>query len=175
MLTGARNGYTLVEVMVTLAIFAMLLAMGVPSMRGFLENGRIRAAGEAWKYGLTLARNEAVRLNVQVEFVADDTGWQVRRVADGTVLHRGTGREGPADLTITMDPEDSDRVTFDAFGRTVTTNPSDGTMPLVQVDIASARPPDTLNYQPLRLQLLAGGLTRLCNPAAEADDPRACL
>ena len=32
-------------------------------MRGVIENGRIRAAGESWKYGLALARNEAVRRN----------------------------------------------------------------------------------------------------------------
>ena len=54
--TGLR-GFTLVELMVTIAIVGLLLVLGVPTMRGVIENGRIRTAAESWQYGLTLARN----------------------------------------------------------------------------------------------------------------------
>jgi hypothetical protein len=46
---------------------------------------------------------------------------------------------------------------------------------MTQVDIASEHPSAAPGYHALRLQLLAGGLARLCLPAADADDPRACL
>lgn len=178
MLKARARGFTLVELMITIAVVAMLLAAGAPALRTFVENGRIRAAGESWKYGLGLARMEAVRLNTQVDFVLVDTddfrGWQVQRVNDDTVLHQAGGREGLNGLTVTIEPDDANRVTFDAFGRAIEPT-SDGTDPMTQVDIAAARPPSSSGYKPLRLQLLAGGMTRLCDPNAEADDPRACL
>ena len=43
---------------------------------------------ESIKYGLDLARNDAVRLNTQVEFASTATGWEVRRV----VHRRGAAR-----------------------------------------------------------------------------------
>lgn len=175
MLSPRSRGFTLVELMVTIGVFAILLAAGVPALRTFVENGRIRAAGESWKYGLALARNEAVRLNSQVEFVAVDSGWQVRRVSDATVLHQGNGKEGMKGLALDITPVDADRVTFDAFGRAVEPNTSDGSEPMTQVELASSRPPSSPGYRPLRLQLLAGGMSRLCDPNADADDPRACL
>ncbi len=175
MLSPGARGFTIIELMVTIAVFALLLAAGVPALRTFVENGRIRAAGESLKYGVGLARNEAVRLNTQVEFVATVTGWEVRRIVDGTVLHQGSGKEGMSGLTLAVEPADADRVTFDAFGRALEPNTSDGSEPLTQVDIASTVPPSAVGYRPLRLQLLAGGMSRLCDPHADADDPMACL
>ncbi len=70
-------GFTLIELMITITVAGILLMIGVPTMRSVVENGRIRAAGESWKYGLALARAEAVRRNAQIEFVTDTDGWQV--------------------------------------------------------------------------------------------------
>jgi type IV fimbrial biogenesis protein FimT len=171
-------GFTLIELMITIAIGAILLVIGVPTMRGVIENGRIRAAGESWKYGLALARTEAIRRNVQTEFVSDANGWQVLNVADGTVLHQAAGNEGRSDLDITVvdaGGAEADRVTFNSLGRVVDPNPSDGSEPIAQVDLGSATVPGVSGYHPLRLQVLAGGMTRLCDPAVASSDPRACL
>lgn len=173
-LTGSR-GFSLVELMVTLVIVAVLLAVGNSALRTFVENGRIRAAGESWKNGLALARAEALRLNTLVEFALLNTGWEVRQVADGVVLHQGLGREGIQGLDLEIEPEGSDRVTFDAFGRVVEPNPSDESEPIDEIAIGAIAPPSDLGYRPLRLQLLAGGTPRLCDPAAPDDDPRTCL
>ena len=176
LLSRAAGGFTLIEMMITIAVIALLLVAGVPTMRGVIENGRIRAAGESWKYALTLARNEAVRRNTVVEFVTGAAGWEVRLVANGAVLHQGADIEGVANLDVTFTPVGADRVTFDGFGRIVDPNP-DGSEPIVEVDIASVNPPNLAvgNYHPLRLQVLAGGMTRLCDPAVATTDPRACL
>jgi len=172
------RGFTMIELMITIGVIALLFVLGVPTMRSVIENGRIRAAGESWKYGLALARTEAVRRNAQVEFFTDADGWQARIVSDGTVLHRGSGKEGAAGLNLTIVDSvgaTADRVTFDSLGRLVDPNP-DGSQPIAQVDLESTNAPVAdARYHPLRLQVLTGGMTRLCDPAVPSTDSRACL
>jgi type IV fimbrial biogenesis protein FimT len=172
---GAAPGFTLVEMMIALTVTGILLVLGVPALRGVVENTRIRATSESIKYGIDLARNDAVRLNSQVEFASTATGWEVRRVTDGTVLHAGTGQESSHEVTLTITPDGADRVTFDSFGHTLATNPSDASVPLTQVDVASVHPPTVSGYRPMRVQVLPGGVSRLCDPAVSTSDPRACL
>ena len=176
MLTSGRSsGFTLVELMVSVAVLGVLLVMGVPSLRGVIENGRIRTAGESMKYGLALARSEAVRLNTPVEFVNEAGGWQVLRVIDGTRLHAASGRESTQELELTVTPAGATRVTYGSFGRVLATNPVDDSHPIAELSIESRRPPATSDYRPLRLQVQRGGSTRLCDPAVDPFDPRACL
>jgi type IV fimbrial biogenesis protein FimT len=172
---ASSRGFTIVELMVSIAVLGVLVVMGAPSMRGVLENSRIRTAGESMKYGLALARSEAVRLNTPVEFVNQAAGWQVLRVIDGTQLHAASGKESTRELELTVTPAGATRVTYDSFGRVFAANPSDDSDPIVEMAIASLRPPTTSDYRPLRLQVQRGGSTRLCDPAVDSADPRACL
>jgi type IV fimbrial biogenesis protein FimT len=161
--------------MLVVALTGILLALGVPSLRGVVENTRIRATAESIKYGLDLARNDAVRLNAQVQFVSTPTGWAVSRVSDGTVMHSGAGREGSQEIVLTITPDGADRVTYDSLGHVVATNPSDGSVPLTQVDVESVNPPAISGHRPMTVQVLPGGNTRMCDPAVGATDPRVCL
>jgi type IV fimbrial biogenesis protein FimT len=170
----SQAAFTVIEVMIAVAILSILLVLGVPAMRGVVENGRIRAAGESWKYGLTLARTEAIRRNAQVQFVDSAAGWQVSLVQAGTVLHVGSARESSKDLILTILPNGADRVTFSSLGQVVSPNP-DGSQPITRVDISSVTPPVASGYHPLRIQMLSGGMTRLCDPAVPGTDSRACL
>lgn len=172
---GAAPGFTLLELMIAVTVTGILLVLGVPALRGVIENTRIRATAESIKYGLDLARNDAVRLNAQVQYVSTPTGWAVSRVSDGTVMHSGTGREGSQEVVLTIAPNGADRVTFDSLGHVVATNPSDGSAPLTQVDVESATPSGLSGYRPMRVQVLPGGATRMCDPAVDATDPRVCL
>ncbi|MGH3511955.1 MAG: GspH/FimT family pseudopilin [Pseudonocardiaceae bacterium] len=61
-------GVTLIELMIGLAIVALVLFLGVPSFAIFLQNTQIRNAAETTLQGLNLARAEAVRLNAPVRF-----------------------------------------------------------------------------------------------------------
>ncbi len=174
MLRPRAGGFTLVELMVTVAVLGLLLVLGAPALRGVVENGRIRAAAESWQYGLTLARSEAVRRNTLVQFVTTDAGWVVSTM-DGTVLHEGSGKERTAQLDVTLTPDTATRVTYGPFGRALDPNP-DNSEAITQVDIESANPPNLDSYRPLRIQLLAGGVSRVCDPELDPDsDPRACL
>jgi len=62
------RGFTIVEVMITLTVLGVLIALGAPSAIEWLQNQQIRAAAEAALNGLQAARTEAVRANLPVRF-----------------------------------------------------------------------------------------------------------
>lgn len=176
MIRSHSAGFTMTELMTALAVIALLSALAVPTMRSVIENGRIRAASTSIQNGIALARTEAVRLNTQVEFAFTANGWEVRRVAGAQVLHQAAGREvGATGLSISVVPADADRVTYNAFGRVATINPSDDSAAMTRIDIESSSPSGSPSYRPLAVQLLEGGTARLCEPNADSDQPRACL
>lgn len=73
-MTGKPSrGLTLVELLVTLAIVAMLVLASVPSFTGAIINSRIRATGEALMTGIQLAKSEAVSRNARVRFQLTST------------------------------------------------------------------------------------------------------
>ncbi|MDI1259807.1 GspH/FimT family pseudopilin [Aquabacterium sp.] len=55
------KGFTLVELMVTVAILVILLAIGVPSMQQFLESRRVISKADALTSGMRFARSEALK------------------------------------------------------------------------------------------------------------------
>ncbi|MEI8325579.1 MAG: GspH/FimT family pseudopilin, partial [Betaproteobacteria bacterium] len=69
---GARRGFSLIELVVGLAIMALLLALGLPSLNEYLANSKIRAQASSFNSTLQLARAEAIRLNGGVELVLTD-------------------------------------------------------------------------------------------------------
>jgi type IV fimbrial biogenesis protein FimT len=156
----------MVELMVALAVVAILSAMAVPAMRTAIENSHIRAAASSMQNGLAMARAEAVRMNTQVRFTVLPTGWSVRRVDDNTLLNRGSGKERAASVVLTISNAETN-VVFDPLGRRVGST-------FTQIDITSANPPSA-GYKPMRIQLVAGGTARLCDPAVAATEPKACL
>ena len=55
------GGFTLLELMVTIAIAAILLAIALPSFQGSLRSNRVATATNELLASLSLARSEAVR------------------------------------------------------------------------------------------------------------------
>jgi type IV fimbrial biogenesis protein FimT len=161
--------------MVTLAVVALLMALATPTLRGVVANGRVKAASQSLQNGLAQARAEAVRLNTQVEFVlAADGGWQIRQINTANVLMQAAGREGAGGVDLTIAPAGADRVTFNSLGLTASANPTDGSLPMTQVDITVDSPPDTGNFRPLRIELFPAGMSRLCDPAVPDTEYKAC-
>jgi len=64
----AARGFTLVELMIGIAILAILLTLGMPSFTQFLANTKIRNTAESIQNGLQLARGQAVQRNNRVDF-----------------------------------------------------------------------------------------------------------
>jgi type IV fimbrial biogenesis protein FimT len=73
MLTKPARGFTIIELMVGIALLAILLVLAVPSFSQMAHNMRLRAHAESISNGLQLARSEALRRNQPVEFVLTDT------------------------------------------------------------------------------------------------------
>ncbi|GLW61414.1 hypothetical protein Hthe01_17630 [Hydrogenophilus thermoluteolus] len=62
----AMCGVTLVELMVTIAVAAILLAVAVPGFRNLIVSNRLTATTNAFVAALNLARIEAVKRNARV-------------------------------------------------------------------------------------------------------------
>jgi prepilin-type N-terminal cleavage/methylation domain-containing protein len=72
------RGFTLIELMIGVAIFALLTVLAVPMYGDFMANTQVRTAAESVLTGIRLAQSEAVRRGIPVRFeLVGSTGWQV--------------------------------------------------------------------------------------------------
>jgi len=74
MLTSVHKlrGFTLIELMVAVAIFALLMGLGIPAFQSWIQNQQTRNGAEAILNGLQVARSEAVKRNSNTIFVLCD-------------------------------------------------------------------------------------------------------
>lgn len=70
----ALAGFTMIELLVALAVFAILLAIAVPSFQVVTNINRLAGGANEIMAGLQLARVEAVRRNERVIFCRSDDG-----------------------------------------------------------------------------------------------------
>jgi len=90
------NGFTLIELMVTLAVAAILVTVAIPGFRSLIQNNRAATQSNELLSGLMLARSEAVKRGVRVSICSSTdeatcaastnwaTGWIVFTDDSGT-------------------------------------------------------------------------------------------
>ncbi len=61
---AAASGFTVIEMVVTVTIAAILVAVGVPAMSSFIQNGRNSSQAASLVLILTYARNEALKRDI---------------------------------------------------------------------------------------------------------------
>jgi type IV fimbrial biogenesis protein FimT len=88
---NTSRGFTLVELMVTLAVLAILLAMALPSFRDFAERSWLRGAADNVASVIGAAKEESIKRDslVKVDFKAVGTGFCVGAAAVATASTAG--------------------------------------------------------------------------------------
>ena len=77
-----QRGFTLIELMFTIVVMAVLLSIGVPSFRDFIRSSRMAEGTNALVGDLNFARSEAIKRNQNTTVVplggSWANGWEVR-------------------------------------------------------------------------------------------------
>ena len=65
----SHSGFSLIEVMIAVAVIGVVLGVGLPAIGDWIQNRQVNALAESIASGIRLAQSEAVQRNVQVEMV----------------------------------------------------------------------------------------------------------
>lgn len=200
MLKPYARGLTLIELMVGLALIAMLVTLGAPAFGTWMANARIRSTAEATLAGLQLARSEATTRNAQVRFqltsslgadcVLSEGGpnWILDVVTtdndDSVIAHCNLAasdtiaphilhkRAAADSLGSTHLDSNIDTLIFNGLGR-LTNSPAGGvSIEIYGANSNSCLPTGELNC--LRIQVSVAGQIRMCNPVFANGTAQAC-
>jgi type IV fimbrial biogenesis protein FimT len=197
----AARGFTLVELVVTFAVLAILTLLAVPSFTDWIRNTQVRSAADAMQNGLRLAQAEAVRRSRLVVFSLTDgqPGLNVAAAANGPnwsiqaapvagiddarlqFIQGGAFGDALAGVSITGPAS----ICFNAEGRLVT-----GSAGVAGVACSAPAAGGSIDYdvsraaaqlrqgsdRPLKVRVALGGQVRMCDPAKalSAANPDGC-
>ena len=178
-----ERGFTLIELMVTITLLAVLLGLAAPAFSLWTRNAQVRTVSDALQTGARLAQTEAVRRNRQVAFfltndaactastapAANGSFWAIRTVpltaGDAVVtVQCGNLSDRAAGVTITGPTA----ICFNSMGRqTANASPGVGSATCA-LDASGVNTYDvamTGSDRPLRVLVSLGGQVRQCDPA----------
>jgi type IV fimbrial biogenesis protein FimT len=174
-----QKGFSLIEIIIAVAIVALLLSLGTPAYKNMVANSTIKGAAQAFHDGLQQAKIEAIRRNVPVTFTLQNiTGWSV------DVPPFGTNTNIPGYTTTTVNI--TSRTPTANETNLVSVNPTALTLTFYSNGHISAS--STIAFSSpnascrlaggqidcLNITVSTGGQIRMCNPALTAPNPQAC-
>lgn len=178
------RGFTLVELMVVLAILAILLMLSAPSFTGFLRNSELSSAANSFVASLNAARSEAMKRNLPAMVMPLDAGradWTKGFVAFVDVNRDGAYTEG-VDVTVLTQALTANYLSISGTG-TAKASPSyvrydgsgfakkaDGSFSNLSISISrtDASNPET-SGQIRRIFIGRTGRVRICTPTSATD------
>lgn len=166
-------GFSMIELMITIAMLAMVLGIGMPAFGQMISNMRVRALANGVLGAIQVARSEAIRSNANVTWRIDNQQggkWTVV-LPDGTTKESSSA-DSPAEIAVSSG--DTSMV-FNNIGQRTTPAANMGT---VWVDVTNAAfgtcQSSGGSVRCLRITVSSGGIARLCDPFVAEDDPRSC-
>lgn len=168
---GSAQGFTLIELMVTIMVATIVVMYGVPGLQKMIERDRLTARTNQLVHSLFLARSEAVKLNQPVSVcgmgagTGDDAGiwkngWAVETgdncSGTQTIESIGPGKSG-SQVTTSIN-----KITFLGDGTV------DGSTQAAFVLIDASYKPDSNHRRVVELTL--GGSVHSCKPVVGRDD-----
>ena len=185
-----QRGFSLVELVVAVAIIGILFGLAIPTYKDWIQNTRIRTAAESIQNGIQKARSEALIRNTFVEFnLGANSAWTVKcfditkctdltdsgGTVNGIVEQRQTSDGSSTGITIATLPASKTNITFNQLGlkAATATNPLANQLNQVTVDMSTTFITAAASRD-LNVTIGAGGNVRVCDPNASATDPRKC-
>ena len=195
-----NRGFTLVELLIALAVAAVLYSLAAPTLTAWIADARVRVTAESIQTGILLARAEAIRRNATVRFQLTDslddscslsttgTNWVVSQndatakcdvapsdVTDPRTIQLRSGAEGGAMTTVsaTSGGVGATTIVFNGTGRVSAA----GFVDTIDIQNPSA---GTCQHSGgdircLRIRVLQGGDSRICDPkVVDVNDLRRC-
>lgn len=160
MLIAKHKGFTLIEMLVAIAILAISMAFAAPAFQSWIGNSQIRSAAQQITTGVQLAKSESLRRNALVKFTIDaSNSWTISCVTVTpdcpAVIQLQKSGEAKTGRLVTQFSE-GNIVVFNSLGQLATTLVNPG--PLF---IAVKSPDAKINSQ-IRIQISQTGNIRQC-------------
>jgi len=190
------HGFTLIELMVTITLIAILVMLAVPAFSTWIHNTQVRTIAESLQNGVRLAQSEALRRNQQVVMsftndtnpnlnptaVVGGKNWSIQTVPSPYInsnvaeflgagilagVASGVGITGP-----------SAAICFNANGRLLTSaGTSTATTNCAAAGALTFNVSQANSDRPLNVVVQLGGQVRMCDPhlpALSTTSPQGC-